>query len=172
MVIVLPAASINKEADDAMAKALCSWGYATLTLDERGNNGETAGPSPMDLQADTTLSPAAETRYSTSRSTTCCWATTMFRSRPDLDGNNVAVLGESMGGRFAIVATALEPGLKAAFGVSAGPYGLQGNDDTIGKVHQVHRAGRLPVEAAATEADHVPLHRRPDHTRGQWQAAL
>ncbi len=31
-----------------MAKALCSWGYATLTLDERGNNGKTPGPSPMD----------------------------------------------------------------------------------------------------------------------------
>jgi uncharacterized protein len=34
-----------------------------------------------------------------------------------------------MGGRFAIISAALEPGLKAAFVVSSGSYGLQGNDD-------------------------------------------
>ena len=43
VVVVLPAATVSKEADSAMANALCSWGYASLTLDERGNGGETEG---------------------------------------------------------------------------------------------------------------------------------
>jgi fermentation-respiration switch protein FrsA (DUF1100 family) len=52
-----------------------------------------------------------------------------IKSRQDLDSGNVAVLGESMGGRFAIVSAALEPGLKTAIAISGGPYGLKGNDD-------------------------------------------
>jgi uncharacterized protein len=130
VVIVLPAASINKEADEAMAKTLCSWGYATLTLDERGNNGETAGPSAMDLHAgyDAFASGGDPVQYKQVYDVLLGYD--YIRSRADMAGNNVAVLGESMGGRFAIIATALEPRLKAAIGVSTGPYGLQGSDDS------------------------------------------
>ncbi|HUL62372.1 MAG TPA: acetylxylan esterase [Methanocella sp.] len=129
VVIVLPAASVNKEADSAMAEALCSWGYASLTLDERGNNGSTPGPSPMDLDsgygAFTGGGDPVQYKqvYDVLRGYDC------IRSEADLDSDNVAVLGESMGGRFAIISAALEPGLKAAIGISTGPYGLAGNDD-------------------------------------------
>jgi len=34
-----------------------------------------------------------------------------------------------MGGRFAIIAAALEPRLKAALAVSTGPYGIQGDSE-------------------------------------------
>lgn len=133
VVIVLPAASINKEADEAMAKALCSWGYATLTLDERGNNGETVGPSPMDLQAgyDAFASGGEPVQYKQVYDVLLGYD--YVQSRADLDGNNVAALGESMGGRFAIIATAIEPRIKAAIGVSTGPYGLQVNEDTMAR---------------------------------------
>ncbi|OPY30951.1 MAG: Alpha/beta hydrolase family protein [Methanocella sp. PtaU1.Bin125] len=129
VVIVLPAASINKEADEAMAKALCSWGYATLTLDERGNNGKTTGPAAMDLQGgyDAFAGNGDPVQYRQVYDVLLGYD--YLRSRAGVDGENVAVLGESMGGRFAIIATALEPGLKAAIGISTGPYGLQGNDD-------------------------------------------
>jgi uncharacterized protein len=129
VVIVLPAASINKEADAAMAKALSSWGYASLTLDERGNNGKTPGPSPMDLDTGFAAFKNGGDPAQYKQVYDVLLAYDAIKSLPGLDGDNVTVLGESMGGRFAIISAALEPGLKAAFVVSSGPYGLQGNDD-------------------------------------------
>jgi len=49
VVVVLPAATVTQEEDAPMAEALSSWGYASLTLDERENGGETMGSSPMDF---------------------------------------------------------------------------------------------------------------------------
>jgi hypothetical protein len=129
VVIVLPGAGINKEADADMAKALCSWGYATVTLDERGNNGSTPGPSPMDLNSGYSAFVNGDDPVQYKQVYDVLLAYDCIRSMPILDGENVAVLGESMGGRFAIVSAALEPGLKAVVAVSGGPYGLKGDDD-------------------------------------------
>lgn len=51
------------------------------------------------------------------------------QSRKDLDGGNISVVGESMGGRFAIAAAGIEPGFKAAFVISSGPYGLDAGNN-------------------------------------------
>jgi hypothetical protein len=129
VVIVLPAASINKEADSDMAKALASWGYASLTLDERGNNGKTAGPSPMDLNGGYQAFTGGGDPVQYRQAYDVLLAYDAVRSMPGLDGENVVVLGESMGGRFAIMAAALEPSIKGAVVVSSGPYGIQGDDE-------------------------------------------
>lgn len=145
VVIVLPAAGINKEADAAMADALCSWGYATVTLDERGNNGKTPGPSPMDLESGYTAFADGGDPVQYRQVYDVLLAYDYIRSMPVLDGDNVAVLGESMGGRFAIVSAALEPGLKAAFVISSGPYGLQGSDDASKRfLKSIEPASYLP----------------------------
>jgi len=129
VVIVLPGATVNKEADASMAIALASRGYATLTLDERGNNGETPGPNSNDLNSGYTAFVDDGDPVQYKQVYDVLLGYDYIKSRQDLDGDNVAVLGESMGGRFAIVSAALEPGIKAAVAVSGGPYGLQSNDD-------------------------------------------
>jgi dienelactone hydrolase len=123
VVIVLPAASINKEADHAMAEALSSWGYATLTLDERGNNGETPGPSAMDTPGGYQAFASGGDPVQYEQVYDVLLGYDYIKSRPDLDGSNVVVLGESMGTRIAIISAALEPGLKGVVEISAGPYG-------------------------------------------------
>lgn len=130
VVIVLPAATVTKEGDSVMAEALSSWGYASLTLDERGNGGETLGRSPMDFMTgyDAFRSGAMPAQYAQIYDVLLGYD--YIRSRKDLDGDNVAVLGESMGGRFAVVAAGIEPRLKAAVVVSSGPYGLKAGNDT------------------------------------------
>lgn len=133
VVIVLPAASINKEADHAMAEALSSWGYATLTLDERGNNGKTAGPSASDVNAGYQAFASGGDPVQYKQVYDVLRGYDYLRTRTDLDGSDIAVLGESMGGRFAIIAAALEPGIKGVFTVSTGPWGLQGNSDVAAK---------------------------------------
>ena len=113
-----------------MANALSSWGYASLTLDERGNGGETRGSSPMDFTTgyDTYRSGGTPAQYAQIYDVLLAYD--YVRSRKDLDGGNVSVLGESMGGRFAIVAAGIEPGFKAAFVVSSSPYGLDAGNNT------------------------------------------
>jgi len=130
VVIVLPAATVTKEGDSVMAEALRSWGYASLTLDERGNGGETLGSSPMDFMTgfDAFRSGAMPAQYAQIYDVLLGYD--YVRSRKDLDGDNVAVLGESMGGRFAVVAAGIEPGLKGVVVVSSGPYGLNAGKNT------------------------------------------
>ena len=79
VVIVLPAATVTKEGDSAMADALCSFGYASLTLDERGNGGETQGVSPMDLQTGYTAYRNREMPPNMHRSTMCSSPMTTFK---------------------------------------------------------------------------------------------
>ena len=128
-----------------MANALCSWGYASLTLDERGNGGETKGSSPMDFTTgyDAYRSGGMPAQYAQIYDVLLGYD--YVRSRKDLDGGNVSVLGESMGGRFAIVAAGIEPGFKAAFVVSSGPYGLDAgnNMDALRFVDSVEPATYL-----------------------------
>lgn len=129
VVIVLPAASVTKEADADMAKALCSWGYASLTLDERGNKGETPGLSAMDVNSGYQAFIAYRNPIQYIQVFDVLQGYEYLGNRSDLNGTNVAVLGESMGGRFAIISAAMEPELKGAFVVSSGPYGLEKLND-------------------------------------------
>jgi dienelactone hydrolase len=129
VVVVLPAATVTKEADSPMANALCSWGYASLTLDERSNGGETRGTSPMDFMTGYAAYHNGDTPAQYAQIYDVLLGYDYIRSRKDLDGGNVSVLGESMGGRFAIITAGIEPGFRAAFVVSSSPYGLDAGDN-------------------------------------------
>lgn len=132
VVIVLPAATVTKEGDSVMADALCSFGYASLTLDERGNGGETQGVSPMDLKTGYTAYRNREIPAQYAQIYDVLLAYDYLQTRKDLDGSTIAVLGESMGGRFAIITAGIEPGIKGAFVVSSGPYGVDaGNNPDV-----------------------------------------
>ncbi|NTU99628.1 MAG: acetylxylan esterase [Methanoregulaceae archaeon] len=124
VVIVLPAATVSKEEDSPMANALSSWGYASLTLDERGNGGETKGISPMDFTTGYEAFRSCDMPAQYAQIYDVLLGYDYLRSHNDLDGGNISVLGESMGGRFAVIAAGIEPGFKAAFVVSSSPYGL------------------------------------------------
>lgn len=146
VVIILPAATVTKEANSPMAEALGSWGYASLTLDERGNGGETKGISPMDIMSgyDAYRNGGIPSQYAQIHDILLGYE--YLRSRDDLDGGNILVLGESMGGRFSIIAAGIEPGLKAAFVVSSGPYGLDAGNNTGAQrfVESIEPATYLP----------------------------
>ena len=129
VVIVLPAATVTKEEDSPMASALLSWGYASLTLDERGNGGETGGISPMDINAGYHSYRKGEMPAQYVQIYDVLLAYDYLRSRNNLDSSNISVLGESMGGRFAIIAAGIEPGVKSAFVISSGPYDIDAGND-------------------------------------------
>jgi fermentation-respiration switch protein FrsA (DUF1100 family) len=132
-----------------MAEALSSWGYASLTLDERGNGGETKGISPMDFRSGYNAYLSGDTPAQYAQIYDVLLGYDYIRSRNDLDGGNISVLGESMGGRFAVVAAGIEPGFKGAFVVSSGPYGLDAGVDAdairfVGSVEPATYLEKLP----------------------------
>jgi pimeloyl-ACP methyl ester carboxylesterase len=174
VVIVLPAASVNKEADHIMAEPLCSWGYATLTLDERGNNGETPGPSAMDIDSGNAALANGATPVQYKQVYDVLLGYDYLRSRSDLDGSNIAVLGESMGTRFAIVAAALEPGIKGVVEISAGPYGYSArwSNTFIKSIEPSNYLDRLPPRKVAFFHFYGDLILPISHGKALYDAAL
>jgi hypothetical protein len=129
VVIVLPAATITKEKDEATANALCDMGYASLTLDVRGNGGETGGywVGNWSLGYKDFLAGGDPGQYK--QIYDVLKGLDYVRSRPDLDGNNVALLGESIGGMLAIVSAGEEPGFKGVITISSCDFDYVGGDD-------------------------------------------
>ncbi len=121
VVIVLPAATITKEADTSMAEALCNMGYASLTLDKRGL-GETQGTSEGDFDSGIKdyINGGDPVQYK--QVYDALKGLDYVKSRADLDGSNVAILGESRGGMWAIVAAGEEPQFKGVITVSSSDF--------------------------------------------------
>jgi dienelactone hydrolase len=153
VVIVLPAASITKEADAATAIALCDMGYATLTLDSRGL-GQTGGTDERDWQSGYEAYLNGTTPVQYKQVYDALKALDYVKSRSDLDGNDVAILGESIGGMWSIVAAGMEPQLKGVITISSSDFDMPNATDPraikfIGAVMPSNFTGSLPPRKLA-----------------------
>ena len=121
-IILLPGAQVTKESEDASRAAkFAEWGYVTLTLDERGNAGETGGGI---ISMDDEYATFIDNREPVTHKMVfdVLRAHDFLAERDDVDSKNIIVFGESMGGRLAIMAAAVEPRIKAVVGVSTAGY--------------------------------------------------
>lgn len=119
--VMLPGAQVTKEGQQLIADFFQENGFATLTLDERGNTGETQGGQSMDAEYASYASgkePASHKMVFDALR-----AFDILRGHAGIDKNNIGFYGESMGGRFAIIAAALEPSAKFLVAVSTSGYG-------------------------------------------------
>jgi dienelactone hydrolase len=115
-VILLPGAGVSKEGEQGLAAELSKMGYATLTLDQR-NQGA------INFDRDFELFRAGLEPVEYLMVYDVLKATDVLSAQPEIDPERLAVLGESNGGRFAIIACALEPSLKGVIGISTSGYG-------------------------------------------------
>ncbi|WP_174591019.1 alpha/beta hydrolase [Methanocella conradii] len=129
VVVVLPAATVTKEGDHATAEALCEMGYASLTLDLRGNGGETGGYWVGNWTAGFDDFKAGGDPVQYKQVYDVLKGLDYVKSREDLDGGNVCLLGESMGGMWAIVAAGLEPDFKGVITISSCDFELPDTSD-------------------------------------------
>lgn len=120
---LLPGATVTKEGEQSgLGKLLNSMGYATLSIDQR-SYGETGGYVP-DIKEDfgTFLNRGEPVQhkmiYDGLR------AFDVLNSLNEIDRNRIYAGGESMGGRFAIIDTAIEPGIRGVLVISSSGYGL------------------------------------------------
>jgi len=128
-IFILYGATMNKEGEwQGLGSDLSQMGFAVLIIDQRGW-GETGGIVPT-FQADySTFSDGREPVqhmmvYDALRSYD------ILRSRPEIDGSRIYASGESMGGKYAIIASSIEKGIAGALIISSSGYGPQENQDS------------------------------------------
>ncbi|MFH1442866.1 MAG: alpha/beta hydrolase [Candidatus Micrarchaeota archaeon] len=122
-ILFLPGAGVTKDAGLDYANMLRGKGIAVLAIDQRGM-GETAATGTMSLQDEFNEFILGREYGSILMVYDALRAFDYLRQRPDIDGNKIAVAGESMGGRNAIIAGAIEKRFRIVMGISTGGYGM------------------------------------------------
>jgi dienelactone hydrolase len=134
-IVLLPGATVNKEAEQGLAFELSKMGYATLTIDQR-NLGGVNDKKDLELFR-TGLEPLEYTMVYDALK-----AVDVLAAQPGIDPKRLAILGESNGGRFAVIACALDPSLKGVIGISTAGYGTEAIDPTTldPKIYRFYRS--------------------------------
>jgi fermentation-respiration switch protein FrsA (DUF1100 family) len=125
-IFILYGATMNKEGEwNGLGQDLAAMGFAVLIIDQRGW-GETGGIVPT-LQADfSTFADGREpVQHKMVYDALRCYD--ILRSGPEVDAGRIYASGESMGGRYAIIAASIEKGIAGALIISSSGYG---NPDT------------------------------------------
>jgi dienelactone hydrolase len=115
-IVLLPGATVSKEGEQGLAVELSKMGYATLTLDQRNLGGINAAKDLELFKAD--LEPVEYLMVYDALK-----AADVLATQQEIDPEKLAIIGESNGGRFAILACALDPSLKGVIGISTSGYG-------------------------------------------------
>lgn len=115
-IVLLPGATVTKEREQGLAKYLCSLGFAIITLDQR-NLGAT------DMQGDLQMFLNGIEPTEHKMVYDALTAAEVLRNQPGIDPDRILYVGESNGGRFAIIACALDPKASGVVAISTSGYG-------------------------------------------------
>ena len=121
VVIILPGATVPKEARQNLGKLLETNGIASLVLDERGN-GETTFTQQTQGQELEAFRNNEE--VNDARMTLDVLNAFDLLKAFSVNRDKVVLLGESMGGRYAILSAAIDPRFAGAIIISSSGYGL------------------------------------------------
>lgn len=135
-IVLLPGATVSKEAEQSLAVELSKMGYATLTIDQRNLGG-------VNVEKDLELFSTDVEPVEYSMVYDALKAADVLAAQPKIDPKRLAILGESNGGRFAIIACALDPSLKGVIGISTSGYGTEDlNPATVNdsKIYRFYRS--------------------------------
>jgi hypothetical protein len=121
-VVIAPGAEVKKEHRQDFTEKLAKMGYASIVLDQR-TFGETGGTVPQlqeDIESFSKGIEPVQHRfiYDILR------AGDLLRAQPEIDPDRIAFIGESMGGRFVIIAGAIDKDAKGVIAISTGGYGF------------------------------------------------
>lgn len=125
--VFLPGGGVKKEGMISRSIALANLGYAIFVIDQRGI-GETGGiylGLEQDYQA---FSNGYEPVQHLSVYDGLA-ASDVLRGIKNVDRNNIGIAGESMGGRYAVIAAAIDPNLKGVIAISVAGYHVNSSLD-------------------------------------------
>lgn len=117
-VLILPGATVPKEGEQGLSTELAGMGYASMVIDQRNMGG-------VNLQLDSQMFEAGEEPIEHKMVFDALKAVDVMRQKSGIDKDNIAIIGISNGGRFGIIATAIDPGIKGVVGISTGGYDME-----------------------------------------------
>ncbi|MFH0970929.1 MAG: alpha/beta hydrolase [Candidatus Micrarchaeota archaeon] len=121
-ILLLPGGSVPKEAGSTYADVFRAGGIAIFALDQRGI-GESKAQPPGSMQEEYGLFASGRETISILMAYDALKAFDYLRQRDDIDDSKIIIIGESMGGRNAIIAGAMDNRFKLVVGISTGGYG-------------------------------------------------
>ncbi len=132
-IVLLPGATVTKEAEQGLARHLADLGYASITLDQRNLGG-------IDPQDDLQLFLQGQEPTEHKMVYDALAAAMILRDRPGIDRERIIYAGESNGGRSAIIACALDKEARGVLAISTCGYGTAAAMDSAGGALDVDRA--------------------------------
>jgi fermentation-respiration switch protein FrsA (DUF1100 family) len=117
-VVLLPGATVSKEREQKLARYLADVGYASITLDQRNLGG-------IDPKSDLQMFLKDEEPTEHKMVYDALAAGQILRNRPEIDPARIIYAGESNGGRFAIIACALDRSARGVLAISTCGYGTE-----------------------------------------------
>ncbi len=114
-VVILPGATVPKEGTKGLAEMFAKLGYASLGIEQRNRGG-------INFRYDFELFSQGIEPVEHKMVFDALRSVDVLRQDSRIDGDRIAVLGESNGGRFAIVAGALDSQIKGVIGISTSGY--------------------------------------------------
>ncbi len=123
-VVILPGATVPKEGTQWLAELLSKMGYASLGIEQRNRGG-------VDFKYDYSLFKDGKEPIEHKMVFDALHAVDVLRQDSRIDAKRIAIIGESNGGRFAIIAAALDPDIKGVIGISTSGY------DTESEIPQI-----------------------------------
>ncbi|MFA6974267.1 MAG: alpha/beta hydrolase [Parcubacteria group bacterium] len=121
--VLLPGGSVTKESEAILGEKIANLGYAVLTFDQRGV-GETGGYY-LGFQDDYNIFAQGKEPVQHLSVYDALKAYDVLKKIDDVDKNNIAIAGESMGGRYAIIAGAIDKRLKGVIVISSSGFHVQ-----------------------------------------------
>ena len=123
-VLILPGATVPKEGTQTLADIFSSMGYASLGIEQRNRGG-------VDFRSDFDLWKNGKEPVEHKMVFDALRAVDVLRQQPSIDPERIAIVGESNGGRFAIIAAAIDPKISGIIGISTSGY------DTESQISQI-----------------------------------
>lgn len=123
--VLLPGGGVKKEQESELASYIAGLGYAVLTIDQRGI-GQTGG-SYIGIEEDYKIFLQGKEPLQHLCVYDALAAYDIIKLQKGVDKRNIAIGGESMGGRYAVIAAATDKGIKGALIISSSGFDIKNN---------------------------------------------
>lgn len=121
--ILLPGGSVTKETESTLGTKIANLGYVVLTFDQRGV-GETGGYY-LGLEEDYKVFSQGKEPIQHLSVYDVLKAYDVLKKIKEVDKNNIGIAGESMGGRYAIIAASMDKRMKGVIVISSSGFHIQ-----------------------------------------------
>ena len=127
-IVLLPGAGVSKESELRLAEKIAELNAAVLVIDQRGV-GETDGTLPK-IEDDYLTFLKGQEPYQHLMVYDALRAYDLLYSAPFIDPDRIMIAGESLGGRIAIIAAAIDNDIKGALAISSSGLDFEETNDT------------------------------------------